>query len=74
VNLTVCRGALDVSKALDEAFNKLGFSTVKPEQHKAVARIIEDVFVVLPTGFGKSACYHIFRLYMTSCFPVKSFL
>jgi len=45
-----------VSKALEEAFNKLGLSSVKPEQHKAVD-IIEDVFVILPTGFCKSACY-----------------
>jgi len=35
-----------VSKALEEAFSKFGFSSVKPEQQKAVAKIIQgDVCV-----------------------------
>jgi len=44
-----------VSKAL-EAFYKLGFSSVKPEQQDVVARNIRDVSIILPTGFYKIAC------------------
>ena len=40
--------------ALQEAFSKLGFDTIKPEQLQAVAGVMKgDTFVVLPTGFGK---------------------
>ncbi len=43
---------------LSEAFQGLGFSMVKPEQKQIVEGLLQqDVFVVLPTGFGKSACF-----------------
>ena len=55
-----------LSQTLQEAFEKLGFNSVKPEQQLAVAGIMKaDVFVILPTGFGKSACYQ--------CLPCNSF-
>ena len=52
-----------LSQTLQEAFEKLGFNSVKPEQQLAVAGIMKgDVFVILPTGFGKSACYQCLPL------------
>ena len=37
----------------------LGYSSLKPEQELAILSFMEgnDVFVSLPTGFGKSLCY-----------------
>ena len=43
---------------ISNAFAQLGFPSIKPEQLQVVRGILErDVFAVLPTGFGKSACY-----------------
>jgi len=67
----VCRG--NGSKALEEAFNMLGLSSVKPVQHEAVAGIIED-FVILPTGFGKSTCYQCLLFVYNKLFPCKGSL
>ncbi len=40
------------------ASGELGFSSVKPEQMNVVKGILrKDVFAILPTGFGKSACF-----------------
>ena len=45
--------------AATEAIQRLGYSTIKPEQLQVVFGIVSvrDVFAVLPTGFGKSLCY-----------------
>ena len=42
-----------------EAGKKLGFPNLKPQQMKAVVKFLEgfDVFVALPTGFGKSLIF-----------------
>ncbi len=44
-----------------EAAQRLGIQRLYPEQERAIAAAMEgrDVLVVLPTGFGKSACYQI---------------
>ena len=45
--------------AATEAIQRLGYSTMKPEQLQVVSGIVSgrNVFAVLPTGFGKSLCY-----------------
>ena len=45
--------------AATEAIQRLGHSTMKPEQLQVMSGIVSgrDVFAVLPTGFGKSLCY-----------------
>ena len=45
--------------ALAFAAEKLGISSFKPEQTRAIWAFASghDVFVSLPTGYGKSACY-----------------
>ena len=45
--------------AATEAIQRLGYSTMKPEQLQVVSGIVSgrDVFVVLQASFGKSLCY-----------------
>ena len=45
--------------AATEDTQRLGYSTMKPEQLQVAPGIVSvrDVFAVLPTGFGKSLCY-----------------
>ena len=48
-----------VEGAVYKAINKLGFSSLKPQQMMAISAFIDrrDVFVVLPTCFGKTLCF-----------------
>ena len=50
-----------IKRIISEAALSLGNSTLKPEQLKAVFQFVfgNDVFISLPTGFGKSLCYII---------------
>jgi ATP-dependent DNA helicase RecQ len=47
--------------AMTKAARRLGISKLHPEQIEVIDAILtgEDVLMVLPTGFGKSACYQI---------------
>ena len=48
-----------VETAVNKAVNKSGFSSLKPQQKMAINEFINgrDVFVVLPTAFGKIMFY-----------------
>ena len=48
-----------IETAVSEAAPKLGYDSLKPEQFSAIVEFVKgrDVFVILPTGFGKSLCY-----------------
>ena len=50
-----------MNKLVAEAGQSLGFERLKPQQMTAVLKFMEgnDVFVALPTGFGKSAIFGI---------------
>jgi len=47
--------------AMHKAAQRLGISQLHPEQINVIDALLrgEDVLMVLPTGFGKSACYQI---------------
>ena len=54
--------SLDLSVATDtirKVAVSLGYSKLKPEQEKAILSFVfgNDVFVSLPTGYGKSLCF-----------------
>jgi ATP-dependent DNA helicase RecQ len=47
--------------AMERAARRLGIPSLHPEQEEVIDALLrgEDVLMVLPTGFGKSACYQI---------------
>ena len=48
-----------MQEAATEAAKFLGYTTLKDEQMSVITSFVRgnDVFAVLPTGFGKSFCY-----------------
>jgi ATP-dependent DNA helicase RecQ len=48
-------------RALGAAARRLGIDRLHPEQEQVIADVMagRDVLMILPTGFGKSACYQI---------------
>ena len=52
---------MELSNALEEAVKDLGFDKLKPKQSEAIESFVsgKDVFVSLPTGYGKSIIYAI---------------
>ena len=52
-----------MEEALAYAATKLGYESLKTEQNEAVKAFFggNDAFVSLPTGFGKSLCFALFR-------------
>jgi ATP-dependent DNA helicase RecQ len=46
---------------LAEAASRLGIDQLRPEQEEVIAEVLagRDALMVVPTGFGKSACYQI---------------
>ena len=51
--------ATDMREIVGRAASSLGYSKLKPEQEQAILAFVsgKDVFVALPTGYGKSLCF-----------------
>ena len=51
--------ASDIREIVGRAAASLGYSKLKPEQEQAILAFVsgKDVFVALPTGYGKSLCF-----------------
>lgn len=51
----------EIEKTPADAALRLGIEELRPEQEQVVADVTSgrDVLLVLPTGFGKSACYQV---------------
>ena len=66
------RRVVDVDKGIHESIRRLGYENVKDHQRKVIESFVEgnDVFAVLPTGYGKSLCYFCLRL--TSPIPLSA--
>ena len=61
-----------VENVVNKAVIKLGLSLVKPQQMMAINEFINgrDVFMILPTGFGKAVCFTC----LPNCYERSSFL
>ena len=48
-----------MSECFQEVAKSLGYDHLKPEQERVLSEFIsgKDVFVALPTGYGKRICY-----------------
>ena len=48
-----------MSEWFREAAKSLGYDRLKPEQERVLSEFMsgKDVFVALPTGYGKNLCY-----------------
>ena len=57
INAEIGKSAME--EALVSALHRLGFHTLRKEQDRIVKAFIsgQDVFAVLPTGYGKSLCF-----------------
>lgn len=50
-----------VEAVITACVKRLGYQEIKEEQKEAIVKFLfegKDVFVCLPTGFGKSLCYY----------------
>ena len=56
--------SVKLSEILAETIKELGLSSLKPKQEEAIRAFVsgKDVFVSLPTGYGKSLIYGILPL------------
>ena len=52
---------MELARALEEAVREAGFESLKAEQQQALQAFVsgKDIFVALPTGYGKSIIYAI---------------
>jgi len=55
---------MDLASALEEAFREIGIDCLKPKQREAIESFVsgQDLFISLPTGYGKSIIYAILSL------------
>ena len=60
-------------RILVECATTMGFEQLRSEQARAIMEVLEhkDVFVVLPTGYGKSLCYAILPLVFDKLYKKK---
>ena len=55
---------MDIEAAIVCASERLGYTSIRPNQYKAVRSFMDhkDVFISLPTGSGKSFCFAVLPL------------
>ena len=66
-SITLCSTIeMDMQTAIIESGKQLGYDKLRPKQIQAMSSFIEgnDVFVSLPTGYGKSIIYAAFPMHL----------
>ena len=66
---------MDFQQALDEVLKETGYMQLKSKQQEAIEAFVsgKDVFVSLPTGYGKSVIYQNNPCQTTSFFVLAIF-
>ena len=59
----------DLDAVILRASERLGYTAIRPNQHKAVKSFMKgnDVFISLPTGSGKSFCFSVLPFAFATC-------
>ena len=73
IEVGMCEQDTRIEEVVLRAVQRLGFADLRPQQMEAIKTFMQgkDVFVSLPTGYGKSLIYSVLPYATTNCVAVE---